>query len=149
MLKEEKSNLWIPFFFGLAACSFMPHWSCHYYRIETGSNFVIGNIHYSNTGSFLSILFYTLLIGSNLLAISFSSLRFVSALISGWVHMGIGLIHLIRLTRPFPFEVFGYQWPPSSSIREMVVIIPFGVFCTLMAINEKIRQEYKILPNLN
>jgi hypothetical protein len=149
MLKGEKSNLWIPVFFGLAACSFMPHWSCHYYRIETDSSFVVGNMSYSTTGSLISMFVYSILIGSNLLSISFSSLRFISALTSGFLHMGIGVLHIIRLFDPFTFEVFGYQWPQSSSVREILIVVPFGIFCTLIAINGKIKQEYKILPNLN
>src|SRR5438874_2352981 len=31
---------WRRTFFAVAACSWMPHWSCHYYRLETGSSFV-------------------------------------------------------------------------------------------------------------
>ena len=36
-------NTWIPVFFAVAACSWMPNWACHYYRLETGSSFVVGS----------------------------------------------------------------------------------------------------------
>jgi len=34
---------WRQIFFAIAACSWMPHWACHYYRLETNSSFVVGS----------------------------------------------------------------------------------------------------------
>jgi hypothetical protein len=51
----------------------MPHWSCHYYRLETGSNFVVGSWEFSRFDSAVSLLIYTAFIVINLIAI-------------GWLH---------------------------------------------------------------
>jgi hypothetical protein len=147
MIPTEKKSLWFPIFFGIVACSFMPHWSCHYYRIETGSSFVVGNLHYSEIGSLGSMAFYSVLIGLNLISISFLSFRFMASLWSGLVHLTLGVVHIIRLFDPFTFEVFGYPWSVSSSVREILIVFPFGILCILFAINARIKPEYKIYSN--
>src|SRR5207249_5346498 len=97
---------WLQLFFGLAACSWMPHWSCHYYRLETGSSFVVGTWEFSQLDSLASLIIYSVLIGLCLGAVVAPSMRRAVALISGVLHLIIGSLHLYRLIHPFRFEVF-------------------------------------------
>ena len=124
---------WLQLFFGLAACSWMPHWSCHYYRLETGTSFVVGSWEFTRLDSAASLLVYTILIGINLLAISSLPWRRSAALLSGLLHLSIGSLHIYRLVSPFRFEVFGYTWPQGASLREAIIVIPFGILCLWVA----------------
>src|SRR5437868_3518384 len=108
-MKPVNEKIWIPIFFGLAACSWMPHLSCHYYRIETNSPFIVGNFSYSITDSLISIGFYSILILFNLISISFAGIRITAALASGFFHLFLAVLHVIRLFSWFPFIVFGYS----------------------------------------
>lgn len=116
-------------FFAIAACSWMPHWSCHYYRLETGSSFVVGSWEFSRLDSATSLFVYTALISINLFAIVRLSWRRAAAIISGLLHLVIGSLHMYRLFDPFRFEVFGYDWSQGASLREVLVVIPFGLLC--------------------
>ena len=124
---------WLRLFFGLAACSWMPHWSCHYYRLETESNFVVGSWEFSRFDSVLSLLVYSFFIAINLAAISRFQLRRSAALLSGCFHLLIGGLHIYRLVSPFRFELFGYTWSGASSLREALIVMPFGVLCLWIA----------------
>ncbi len=126
-------NQLIAIFFGIAACSWMPHWACHYYRIETGSSFIVGNLHFSILDSLLSMLLYSILICLNLIAISYTKVRFIAALTSGIFHLTLGIVHIVRFINPFPFEVFGLEWSMGSSLREIIIVLPFGIWCIAMA----------------
>lgn len=116
-------------FFALAACSWMPHWSCHYYRLETGSSFVVGSWEFSRLDSATSLFVYTALISINLFTIVRLSWRRAAAIMSGLLHLVIGSLHMYRLFDPFRFEVFGYDWSQGASLREVLVVIPFGLLC--------------------
>ena len=129
----EMRDSWLRLFFALAACSWMPHWSCHYYRLETGSSFAVGSWDFSRLDSVVSLLVYSALIGSNLAAIGLLQVRLPAAFLSGLLHLTLGGLHLYRLINPFRFEVFGYTWSQQASLREMIVVIPFGVLCLFMA----------------
>ncbi len=131
--KLKLRESWLRLFFALAACSWMPHWSCHYYRLETGSSFVVGSWDFSRLDSVVSLLVYSALIGSNLAAIDRLQVRSPAALLSGLLHLALGGLHLYRLINPFRFEVFGYTWSPRASLREMIVVIPFGLLCLFIA----------------
>ena len=124
---------WLQLFFGFAACSWVPHWSCHYYRLETGSSFVVGSWEFSRLDSAASLVVYTILIGINLVAISSLQWRRSAALLSGLLHLAIGSLHVYRLVLPFRFEVFGYTWPRGASFREAIIVIPFGILCLWVA----------------
>ena len=124
---------WLPVFFGVAACSWMPHWSCHYYRLETGSSFVVGSWSLSPAASVLHMLVYTALIALSLAAIVMPWLRPISALLSGVLHLTIGSVHVVRLARGFRFEVFNLPWPRGASAREVAIVIGFGILCILVA----------------
>jgi hypothetical protein len=132
-MQTSMRKSWLQLFFGLAACSWMPHWSCHYYRLETSSSFVVGNWEFTRLDSAASLLIYTILIGINLVAISSLRWRRSAALLSGLLHLAIGSLHLFRLWSPFRFEVFGYAWPQGASLREAVIVIPFGILCLWIA----------------
>lgn len=132
MREQFKENI-LPIFFGVSACSWMPHWACHYYRLETGSTFVVGSWSFSPMDSYLNLVIYSLLIVLNLMSISIVSLRIAASLISGLLHIIIGSIHVYRLWNPFPFEVFGYEWSRNSSLREVAIIVPFGIVCLYVA----------------
>ena len=123
-------------FFAVAACSWMPHWSCHYYRLETGSSFALGSWNFSRFDSALALLIYSALIFACLLAVVRTELRRLAALSSGVLHFTLGALHTYRLVKPFRFEVFGYPWPQSASLREAIIVIPFGVLCLWMARNK-------------
>ena len=127
---------WLRLFFALAACSWMPHWSCHYYRLETGSNFVVGSWEFSRFHSVVSLLVYSALIGINLAAIERLPLRVPAALLSGLLHLAIGGLHVYRIVNPFRFEIFGHSWSQPASLREAMVVIPFGALCLLIARQE-------------
>ena len=124
---------WLRVFFGIAACSWMPHWACHYYRLETGSNFVVGSWQFSNFESAASLLIYSGFIALNLIAIVRLSYRRPAATLSGVAHLAIGSLHAFRLFRPFRFEVFGHTWSQAASVREVLIVIPFGLLCLWMA----------------
>ncbi len=124
---------WLRLFFALAACSWVPHWSCHYYRLETSSSFVVGSWEFSRFDSMLSLLVYSSLIVLSLAAIVRFKLRRPAALLSGLSHVAIGSLHAYRLFNPFHFEVFGYSWSQRASLREAMIVIPFGVLCLLIA----------------
>ena len=69
----------------------------------------------------------------NLVAIGSAEYRVLSAIISGLGHFCIGLLHAYRLWRPFHFEVFGYEWSRGASLREVLIVIPFGISCLVVA----------------
>jgi hypothetical protein len=107
----------------------MPHWSCHYYRLETASSFTVGTWEFSAFDSAASLLIYSALIAMNLAAIGVLSWRRPAAAFSGLLHLAIGGLHAYRLLKPFRFEVFGYSWPQGASLREALIVIPFGFLC--------------------
>jgi hypothetical protein len=110
----------------------MPHWSCHYYRLETGSSFVVGSWEFSRLDSAVSLLIYTVLIVINLVAVA-GRWQLPTALLSGLLHFFIGSLHAYRLVVPFRFEVFGHDWPPDASLREVIVVVPFGLLSLWVA----------------
>jgi hypothetical protein len=130
LITEPKS---LRIFYGVAACSWMPHWACHYYRLETHSGFVVGSWNFSSTDSIISVLIYTGLVILNLVAIQSQNYRIIAAGLSGLGHFGLGALHVYRLMRPFTFEVFGYPWSQMASLREALIVIPFGVLSLIVA----------------
>lgn len=130
-----KKEIWVPIFFALAACSWMPHWTCHYYRLETESSFIVGSCTYSVLNSLVAMFIYAVLIFLNIFSVSYHKLRFISALFSGILHLTLAFVHISRLLNPFQFEVFGYEWSMSSSIREILIVFPFGIICIAAAIS--------------
>ena len=121
-------------FYGVAACSWMPHWACHYYRLETHSAFVVGSWAFSSTDSIVSLLIYSLLVALNLLAIHTEKYRTMAATLTGIGHLSIGSLHAYRLLHPFTFEVFGYSWSYAASLREFLISVPFGALSLFVAI---------------
>jgi hypothetical protein len=124
---------WFRTFFAVAACSWMPHWSCHYYRLETGSSFVVGSWEFSRLDSAVSLLIYSVLIAINLAAIVKLRWRLTATLSSGLLHLLIGSLHALRLFEPFRFEVFGYTWSRAASLREAIIVVPFGLLSLWVA----------------
>ena len=118
----------------------MPHWACHYYRLETGSGFVVGSWAFSVVDSLVSLLVYTLLIILNLIAIQFESYRVVASGLTAIGHLLIGSLHIYRLIHPFTFEVFGYTWSYGASFREVIAVIPIGLISLLVAYSLKIKK---------
>jgi hypothetical protein len=121
-------------FYGLSACSWMPHWACHYYRLETHSTFVVGSWAFSSFDSVVCLVIYSVLIALNLLAISAGRYQVIAAALTGTGHLSIGSLHLYRLLHPFTFEVFGYSWSYGASLREALIVIPFGLLSSFVAI---------------
>src|SRR5213079_1128811 len=101
---------WLVVFFALAACSWMPHWACHYYRLETHSSFIVGSWSFSRLDSLIALFVYGGLKLMSLLSISISKLRVTTAGLCGIGHLILGLLHAYRILIPFKFEVFGYSW---------------------------------------
>jgi uncharacterized membrane protein len=132
-VSREIPRAWFTFFFAVAACSWMPHWSCHYYRLETGSGFVVGSWEFSSFHSAASLIVYTALILMNLIAVVRLGWRQAAAVMSGVLHLALGVVHVYRLFKPFRFEVFGYEWSQGASLREVTIVIPFGLLCLWMA----------------
>jgi hypothetical protein len=121
-------------FYGVSACSWMPHWACHYYRLETHSTFIVGSWAFSFVDSAVSLLIYSVLIALNLLSIQAEKYRVMAAALTGFGHLGIGLLHAYRLLHPFTFEVFGYPWTYGASLREVLLVIPYGLLSLFVAI---------------
>ena len=121
-------------FYGLSVCSWMPHWACHYYRLETHSTFVVGSWSFSFLDSVVALVTYSVLIALNLVAITSTRYQLVAAALTGIGHLSIGLLHLYRLLHPFTFEVFGYSWSYGASLREVLIVIPFGLLSAFVAI---------------
>src|SRR4030095_2925272 len=106
-MKLFREPTFLRIFYGVAACSWMPHWACHYYRLETQSSFVVGSWAFSPNESIVSLLIYSLLVALNLLAIHTEQYRIVAALLTGIGHLSLGALHAYRLLYPFTFQVFG------------------------------------------
>jgi hypothetical protein len=121
-------------FFGICACSWMPHWACHYYRLETHSSFVVGSWSFSFADSVVSLFVYTIVIVLNLVAIQFDKWRFFAAALTAIGHLAIGSLHIYRLVYPFTFEVFGYSWSYAASLREALIVMPVGLVSLGVAI---------------
>lgn len=130
-------------FYGVAACSWMPHWACHYYRLETQSSFVVGWWAFSPLDSIVSLVVYSILITLNLLAISSERYRLPAATLTGIGHLIIGSLHAYRLLHPFTFEVFGYSWSYAASLREALIVAPFGILSLFVAITVKLKGSRK------
>src|SRR2546421_12048876 len=84
-------------FFAVAACSWMPHWSCHYYRLETGSTFAVGSWDFSRFDSALALLIYSGLILACLSAAVWTGVRVVAAFVSGVFCITLWGVHTYRL----------------------------------------------------
>lgn len=135
----------IPIFFGFIACSWMPHWSCHYYRLETHSSFIVGNFNFSNFDSWIFMMIYSLLIGMNLVSISYANVRYYTALSSGILHFVLAIIHIIRIFKPFTFVVFGFDWSMGSSLREIIVLFFLGALCFIVSTTLKGKGDKNIM----
>jgi hypothetical protein len=129
-----QNRKWVILFFAVMACSWMPHWACHYYRLETNSSFAVGSWEFSRTDSYLSLFVYSVLICLCLVSIVNVKTRYATALSSGILHSVIGLLHVVRLLNPFRFVVFGYDWPLSASLREVFIVLTFGIACLVVAV---------------
>lgn len=128
-------------FFALSACSWVPHWACHYYRLETHSTFVVGSWSFSVADSVIALVIYSVLITLNLLAVSGGRYQIVAAALSGIGHLSLGLLHIYRLVHPFRFEVFGYSWSYGASLREALIVVPFGLLSSFVAIRISINDS--------
>lgn len=120
-------------FFGFSACSWVFHFACHYYRLETRSGFAVGDWVFSRADSGMLLGVYASLILVNLASIDWIAPRFVAALTTGLGQLALGLLHFYRLRHPFRFEVFGYPWSLAASFREAIVLTVFGIFCLAIA----------------
>ncbi len=112
----------------------MPHWACHYYRLETHSTFIVGSWIFSYADSVVSLLIYSVLIAFNLLSIVTEKCRMTAAVLTGLGHLGIGSLHAYRLFYPFTFVVFGYSWTYGASLREALLVIPFGLLSLFVGV---------------
>jgi hypothetical protein len=121
-------------FFALGACSWMPHWACHYYRLETGSSFIVGSWTFSPAESVGALVVYSALILANLLAVEVQAMRAPVGVVSGTLHVGFAVLHLWRLASPFAFVVFGYSWSTRASLRESVIVGAFGIASIAMGL---------------
>ena len=118
---------WVPAFFAVSACSWMPHWACHYYRLETDSTFVVGSWTFSRHDSMAALAVYTLLVIANVAAVAWPPARPAVAITSGTLHLAFAALHAARLHTPFAFEVLGYPWSLAASTREVAIVGLFGV----------------------
>ncbi len=124
---------WVPLFFATAACSWVPHWSCHYYRLETASGFAVGSWQFTKTDSLVALLIYSLLIAANLWSTIAVPARVPTAGLSGTLHLGFAALHVYRVARPFRFEVLGYSWSITASLREAIILSLFGLLSIAIA----------------
>lgn len=76
---------------------------------------------------------YSALIALNLLAISAERYQVLAAALTGLGHLTLGTLHVYRLLRPFTFAVFGYSWSYGASLREVLIVVPFGLLSLFVA----------------
>jgi hypothetical protein len=131
MTLQEKS---IALINSVLACSWLPHWSCHYYTLETHTQFIVNDYTYTRTDSYLSLILYSVLSGLNILSINYKGLRRVSWSLTACGHLSISTFHIFRLLYGFPFIVFDQLWPISASLRETLIILPLGLLSTGLAV---------------
>ena len=94
---------------------------------------MVGTWDFSSYDSVVALSIYSILIGANLVAVVRLQMRLPAAISSGLLHLAIGGLHAYRLVFPFRFEVFGYAWSQQASLREAIIVIPFGVLCLWIA----------------
>jgi len=135
-------------FYALSACSWVPHWACHYYRLETHSTFVVGYWSFSSFDSVVALIVYSGLIALNLLSIVDIRYQIVAAALTGIGHLSLGLLHVYRLLYPFTFEVFGYEWSNGASLREVLIVVPFGLLSSFVAVAMTIQSRRRLIPNM-
>ena len=119
----------------------MPHWSCHYYRLETGSTFVVGSYSFSIAASLFAMFVYSAIILASLFAIVTPVMRTPVAIISGVMHLAFAALHAYRIVEPFRFEVLGYPWSHEASIREVGIVGLFGVFSIALGLSLRRRPK--------
>ena len=126
----------------ILSCTYMPHLSCHYYKLATNSSFIVGNWQMDLKDSIILIIFYFLLISGCILSIICRQIRKPIGIIAIAVHSSLGIIHLLRIAYPFKFKIFNIEWPMHSSILEVILSIP----CALLAIFllSKKKQQFNI-----
>ena len=130
---------WIPLLFALLACSWVPHFTCHYYRLETGSSFVVGQWQFSRGHSVIMTGIYSLLVLLGLTAIMRPEVRLPLVIGSAFLHGALAFLHLYRLNRWFRFEVLGYPWSRQSSIRESLIELSLCACFVRLALNLPLR----------
>ena len=136
---------WVPVFFASAACSWVPHWSCHYYRLETASSFAVGSWQFTKIDSLVALLIYSLLIIANLWATTAAPVRVPVAGLSGILHLGFAGLHFYRVALPFRFEVLGYSWSLTASLREAIILSLFGLLS--IGVAAKLGRERAFAPS--
>lgn len=133
--RSWKEKLWLPLFFGIAACSWMPHWACHYYWIETHSSFTAGRWVFSRSESLVALVASSGLVLMNLLGVVWARPRAWFAVITGVGHLAIGAAHTAGPIWPSGFDVFNHLWPVVTSTQGVVAVIAFGgLSCVVAAI---------------
>ena len=88
------------------------------------------------------MVIYSVLIALNLVAISAGRYQFIAAALTGIGHLIIGSLHVYRLIHPFTFEVFGYSWSYGASLREVLIVVPFGLVSLFVAVAIKTGREH-------
>ena len=94
---------------------------------------MVGSWAFSSTDSVVSLLVYSVLVALNLVAISVETYRVPAAALTGIGHLILGSLHAYRLMHPFAFEVFGYVWTYGASLREALIVFPFGMLSLFVA----------------
>ena len=94
---------------------------------------MVGSWSFSSTDSVVSLLVYSVLVALNLLSISVETYRVPAAALTGIGHLILGSFHAYRLVHPFAFEVFGYAWTLGASLREVLIVFPFGTVSLFVA----------------
>src|SRR5690348_9086158 len=107
---QDRAEDSLKFISALSALSWMPHWACHYYRLETASRFVAGAWEFSRGDSVAALFIYGSLIAGGLACIKFQTARSYYLLVSGFLHIVIASFQLYRLAAGLPFIVFSYEW---------------------------------------
>jgi hypothetical protein len=120
----------------LLGYTYIPHLSCHYYKLATNSTFIVANWQMDLKDSIIMIIFYFSLAGSCILAILFRQIRKPIGIIAMAVHLTLGIIHFIRIWYPFKFEVFNIEWPLHSSLLEVFISIPCAFLALLLLLKE-------------
>ena len=98
---------------------------------------MVGSWAFSSTDSVVSLLVYSVLVALSLLSISVETYRVPAAALTGIGHLILGSLHAYRLVHPFAFEVFGYPWTYGASLREVLIVFPFGMLSLFVAATVK------------
>ena len=119
--------------------------SVHVIRIETDSNFTIGEYNFPEFLSILLLAFLICLIIIIILSVQFDRLRFPALLTTVIFLLTIIFIQIVRLVEGHSMKILDTEWPLPASFKETIILIVFSMFCIYLLGNNRFKKPGK--PN--